>query len=72
MTHQVRDLGLRELEKLLRSSIHEYRSPALLILLTRYEPCVESAKRKIVDFYLRHTCYVPLTAKLLADRLSFV
>jgi len=49
------DLSLSDLQKLLNTKIHEYRSTALLILVLKYEKAEEKGKKKITDFYLKNT-----------------
>jgi 3-methyladenine DNA glycosylase AlkD len=50
------DLALIDLQKLLRSKIHESRSAALAILVHQYEKSKgEVEKKKIVDFYLKNS-----------------
>lgn len=44
-----------EIEKLLKSKIHEERLCALLILIQKFEKTNEKEKQKIVDFYLANT-----------------
>jgi 3-methyladenine DNA glycosylase AlkD len=48
-------LELREIEKLLGSRIHEYRYAGLLILVSQYEAGNPGVRKKLFDFYLRHT-----------------
>jgi hypothetical protein len=48
-------LGPDEIEKLLKSRIHEYRFIGLLILVARCEGGDESTKRRVFSFYLNHT-----------------
>jgi 3-methyladenine DNA glycosylase AlkD len=50
-----RCLPLSELEKLLQSPLHECRTAALSILAYQYAHSDEPTKKKIVDFYLKHT-----------------
>jgi 3-methyladenine DNA glycosylase AlkD len=50
------DLSLVEIGKLLNSKIHEHRLVALFILIKKYQKTDE--KKKIFDFYLKHTKYV--------------
>jgi 3-methyladenine DNA glycosylase AlkD len=49
------DLSLSDLQKLLNTKTHEYRSTALLILVLKYEKTKEKEKKKIVNFYLKNT-----------------
>ncbi|PIV09838.1 DNA alkylation repair protein [Candidatus Roizmanbacteria bacterium CG02_land_8_20_14_3_00_36_15] len=51
-------LDLDDIQKLLRSKIHEYRLSALMILRFKYEKGNMETKRQIVEFYLKNTKYV--------------
>jgi 3-methyladenine DNA glycosylase AlkD len=51
-------LELPEIDKLLRSRIHEYRYAALLILVSQYEAGDPHVRQKVFDFYLAHTQHV--------------
>ncbi len=70
-------LNFRDLTKLLRNKIHEFRLVALLILVQKYQKADSLAEKgKIVDFYLKNKAYinnwdlVDLTApKILGDYL---
>lgn len=53
-----RDLPFPEVQKLLKSKIHEYRLTALLILVEQFRKADEKTKKKIVDFYLKSTKYI--------------
>ena len=46
---------LEVIEQLIKSLIHEQRLTALLILVEQYQAAGERGKKRIVDFYLRHT-----------------
>ncbi len=48
-----RDLKLNQLEKLIKSKIHEHRSISLIILCAQYEKGKED-RNKIADFYLKN------------------
>jgi 3-methyladenine DNA glycosylase AlkD len=48
------DLQLSEIEQLLQSPIHEYRSIALSILVSRYQAGNRAARQKVFAFYLAH------------------
>jgi 3-methyladenine DNA glycosylase AlkD len=50
-----RHLELRDIEKLLNSSIHEHRSTGLMILVAQYEAGDAATQQRVFDFYLRHT-----------------
>jgi len=50
------DFSLSDIKRLLASPIHEFRLSGLMILVGQYQAAPSlSAKKKIVDFYLRHT-----------------
>ncbi len=51
-------LNLSEIEKLLKSKIHEVRLLALIILTYKYKKSEQSIKKEIYDFYLSHTKYI--------------
>jgi 3-methyladenine DNA glycosylase AlkD len=48
------DLTLADIQKLLKSRVHEYRFTALVILVTKFSKSSESEKRKIYIFYLKN------------------
>ncbi len=50
------NLNLNEIEKLLKSEIHEYRLTALLILTYQFPESKQ--KEKIINFYLKNTKYI--------------
>ena len=50
-----RGLGLKELESLLASSVHEHRAAALEILVAQFEHGGEIAREQIARFYLNQT-----------------
>ena len=50
--------SLKDLEKLLKSKVHEYRFTALLILILQYEEAEEKHKEFFFKFYLKNTSYV--------------
>ena len=52
------DLSLEETLKLLKSTIHEYRSIALMILVWSYQKTSTVKKQTIVETYLKHTTYI--------------
>jgi 3-methyladenine DNA glycosylase AlkD len=58
IANQYHHLELAEIERLLRSRIHEYRYAALLILVSQYEAGDFSTRKKVFDFYLDHTRYI--------------
>src|SRR5208337_3849222 len=49
------DLTLKDLKRLLSSTIHEYRLVALLILITKYKNADRTGKQEIVELYLANT-----------------
>jgi len=49
------DINLSELQKLLRSEIHEHRLVALLILVFKFK---KSREKRFVDFYLKNLKYI--------------
>ncbi len=51
-------LPLAQIEKLLKSKIHEERLVALLILVDQFQKANESQRKKLFNFYLRSTKYV--------------
>lgn len=53
-----KNLDLADLEKLLKSPIHEDRYAVLEILVARCEESNETGKNKIVKLYLRNTEYI--------------
>ncbi len=53
-----RDLPLTEIRRLLRSSWHEERLTALLILVHQYSEGDEHLQKKLHRFYLAHTKYI--------------
>lgn len=46
--------GLRDIEALLRSGVHEHRFAALEMLVMKYESADEEKKGRIFRFYLKH------------------
>lgn len=53
-----RNVTLKQLQNLIGSKIHEYRSACLEILLLKYKNANEDNQKEIVDFYLRNTKYI--------------
>jgi 3-methyladenine DNA glycosylase AlkD len=51
-------LTLEDIEKLLKSPIHEYRLTALLILTYQFEKSPVSKQKQIFKFYLKNTKYI--------------
>lgn len=52
------DLTLSELQELLKSKIHTYRSVALFILVQKYQKGDDKTKKAIYRFYLKNTKHV--------------
>src|ERR1700689_944898 len=50
-----RHLALHDVEKLLESRVHEYRSTGLMILVAQYEAGYPGTKPRVFDFYLQHS-----------------
>jgi 3-methyladenine DNA glycosylase AlkD len=50
-----KDLTLQDIQKLLKSKIHEYRLTALFILIHQYNKADEKKKKKIFNLYLENT-----------------
>ena len=51
-------LNLIDIKKLLYSKIHEYRFTALLILIKQYRQGDKKLKKKIYNFYLKHSSQI--------------
>lgn len=51
-------LPLSEIEKLLKSPVHECRLTALLILTYQYPKADESGKKRIFEFYIKNIEYI--------------
>jgi 3-methyladenine DNA glycosylase AlkD len=49
------DISLKDLQKLLKSKIHEYRLTALIILVSKYNKADNANRDKIYNFYLKNT-----------------
>ncbi len=49
------EISLNDLQKLIKSKIHEYRLISLVILVSKYQKADQIQKKKIVDFYLKNT-----------------
>lgn len=52
------DLSLNDLEKLISSKIHEHRLISLFILIDQYKKGGEQEKKKIFNFYIKHSNYI--------------
>lgn len=49
------DTSLRDIQKLLKSNVHEHRLTALFILVSQYHKAPDVQQQKVlVDFYLKH------------------
>jgi 3-methyladenine DNA glycosylase AlkD len=51
-------LQLSEIQKLIKSKIHEHRLTALLILVKQFEKGDDQKRTKIYNFYLKNTKYI--------------
>lgn len=58
LAREFRKLPLEEIESLLRSSIHEERHLALMILVLQGAKSDDAQRKATFDFYLRHTEFV--------------
>lgn len=52
------NLPLKEIQRLLKSKIHEERLIALLILVSRFKKAEPADKKIYFDFYLKHTKHI--------------
>ncbi len=55
LSKKYKDLELKDIQKLLDSPIHEYRSLALMILCLQFDKADEKKQKKIYEFYLSNT-----------------
>lgn len=55
---QFKELPLKEIAKLLKNKIHEYRLTALFILVGKYNKADDKEKERLARFYLSHLKYV--------------
>jgi len=55
---QCKDLSLKEIQKLLQSTIHEERLLALIILVNQFKKADEDKQKQIFDLYLSNTKYI--------------
>lgn len=53
-----KNINLSEIEKLLKSKVHEVRLIALLILVYKYQTGTEKEHEQIYKFYLKNTKYI--------------
>lgn len=51
-------LNLSDIERLLKSKIHEERLVALLVLVAKYQKADNELKKNILSFYLKNTKYI--------------
>ncbi|MBU4284635.1 DNA alkylation repair protein [Patescibacteria group bacterium] len=51
-------LAINDLSKVIKSKFHEERLIALLILVSKFQKTDEENRRKIYNFYLKHTQYI--------------
>ena len=49
------NLGLNDIQELLKSKFHEHRFTALVILVSKYQKTDKSGKEKIYNFFLKNT-----------------
>lgn len=53
-----KDISLNEIQKLLKSKVHEIRLISLFILIYKYKNSSLEGKKNLVDFYLKNTKYI--------------
>lgn len=58
LAKEYQDITTQEIKQLLKSSIHEERLLALLILVLTYSKGNETAKKRIYELYLRNTKFI--------------
>lgn len=58
VARKYREIGMDDLERLLRNKIHEYRFIALEILVMKYEVALPKEKSKIFRFYLKNRKWI--------------
>jgi 3-methyladenine DNA glycosylase AlkD len=51
-------IPLKDVEKLLKSQVHEHRLTALLILTYRFPKLTEREQKEVIDLYLKNTKYI--------------
>jgi 3-methyladenine DNA glycosylase AlkD len=51
-------LSLREIREIIQSPVHEERLASVIILVEQFSKADASGKKKICDFYLRHTRWI--------------
>jgi 3-methyladenine DNA glycosylase AlkD len=58
VAHKFLDLSLPDIEKLLKSKIHEHRFTALEILVEKFKRGDDKLQKQIYNFYLEHTKWI--------------
>lgn len=58
VARQYSEIEIKEVDKLIKSKIHEERLVAVLILVDKYKKGNEKTKKEIVGFYLAHAKYI--------------
>jgi len=58
LVKEYQDITIKEVMQFLRSSIHEERMFALLILVSKYSKGNETVKKRIYDLYLQNTEFI--------------
>lgn len=58
LAKEYQDIATKEIKQLLKSSIHEERLLALLILVLTYSKGDETAKKRIYELYLKNTKFI--------------
>ena len=58
IANRFKDLSFSDLQKIIKSKIHEERLIALFILVAKYKNTGEEQKEKIFNFYLKNIMYV--------------
>ena len=58
IANQFKDLSFTDLQKVIKSKIHEERLISLFILVSKYKKADEEGKEKIFNFYLKNIRYV--------------
>ena len=53
-----KDLKIKQVEKLLQSRFHDYRSTALVILTLKFQKSDDNLKKQIFNLYLKNTKYI--------------
>ncbi|MFA5829887.1 MAG: DNA alkylation repair protein [Candidatus Gracilibacteria bacterium] len=58
IAQKYQDLTFDEIDVIIKSTIHEERLAALLILVAKYEKGQESVQKAVFDFYMMHLDYI--------------